>query len=256
MIVRLFIISLCCCFCWLTGMLIVAAGQVQETGEMMDAPRHQNEINETECLCCTDKCWLVGPSALQCRDIRTMSDYPVDCARKMASLIIIGGRFKTLTEANLSSFVGSLKRLTIQRSAVEMLDRGLPKQLDELDVSYNDNLEVVNWHDLAALSGSLTRLNLAHNKLDYIDTEVMGQLTSAGRLVRVDLSGNEWMCALNYRFTLELHEKGVLVGGEELTCQDETKRKDSWFKWNYSIIKREINKRVSLSHHTLAVTTD
>ena len=28
-------------------MLIVAAGQVQETGEMMDAPRHQNEINET-----------------------------------------------------------------------------------------------------------------------------------------------------------------------------------------------------------------
>jgi hypothetical protein len=244
MIARLFIIGFCC----LTGILIVAAaGQEQEAGKwkMMDASHHQNENNVTECLCCTDKCWLIGPSALQCRDILNMTDYSVDCARTMDSLIITGGRFKTLTEANLSSFAVSLKRLTIQQSAVEMLDRGFPKQLDELDVSYNNNLEVVNWHALAALSGSLTRINLAHNKLDYIDTEVMGQLTSAGRLIRVDLSGNEWMCALNYRFTLELHEKGVLVGGEELTCQDETKRKDSWFKWNYSIIKREINKRVS-----------
>ena len=252
MIARLYIISCCCfCFCW-SAMLIVGAeitttttppgGHQEESAEeIMMAINNQNET----CLCCTDKCWMDGPTSLQCRDIHNLTDYPVDCAEMIDSLHISEGQFETLSEADLSSFIKSLKRLTIERSAIERLDKGFPKNLSELDVNNNEQLDYINWRDLAGLSTSLTRLNLAHNKLEYIDTILLDKLTAQGQLLRVDLSGNQWMCALNFRFALELHENGVLVGGEELTCQDETKRKDSWLKWNYSVIKREKNKQVS-----------
>lgn len=64
-------------------------------------------------------------------------------------------------------------------------------------------------------------------------------------------AGNEWECSADFRWALELHEAGILANGDNLTCQDESKKHDSWFKWNYSIIKREINKRVGCTflHH-------
>lgn len=58
------------------------------------------------------------------------------------------------------------------------------------------------------------------------------------------IEGNEWECSVNFEWALELHEAGILVNGHNLTCQDESKKNDSWFKWNYSIIQREIYKKV------------
>lgn len=40
-----------------------------------------------------------------------------------------------------------------------------------------------------------------------------------------------------------MHERGVLLNGDNLICQDAT-HQESWINWRYSIIRQEINKRV------------
>jgi hypothetical protein len=62
--------------------------------------------------------------------------------------------------------------------------------------------------------------------------------------VSVRLSGNEWDCVWDFQFVLKLHERGALVNGDHLMCKDTKSQQGSWIEWNYSIVKRETNKKV------------
>lgn len=63
--------------------------------------------------------------------------------------------------------------------------------------------------------------------------------------LRFVCAGNEWDCQFNFSWALALHERGVLMNGENLICQDES-QEESWINWRYSIIRQEINKRVRI----------
>lgn len=59
------------------------------------------------------------------------------------------------------------------------------------------------------------------------------------------VSGNKWDCDRDFQWVLNLHERGVLFNGDNLKCRDNSQN-NSWFEWNYSIIRRETNKKVKL----------
>lgn len=65
--------------------------------------------------------------------------------------------------------------------------------------------------------------------------------------------GNEWDCQGNFQWVLTLHEQGVLLNGDSLTCHD-AQHKESWIDLSYSIIKRENNKKVKKKDFIQAVT--
>lgn len=62
------------------------------------------------------------------------------------------------------------------------------------------------------------------------------------------VSGNQWDCNHDFQFLLKLYERGALFNGDHLMCKDMILQKGSWIEWNYSIIKRETNKKVKITN--------
>ncbi|KAK4025915.1 hypothetical protein OUZ56_014950 [Daphnia magna] len=194
------------------------------------------------CLCCRNGCDLQMGN-LTCHQVSHFTrDYLADCSASIVSLNIVEGRFKTMKESGL--FEGeypALRKLSIRNSHLEQAEQWpVPQQLIELDFSNNSRLDFIAWN-VFKQSVQLEILILANNKLDRIP-DVISMMNGNSRLSTLELSGNEWDCQGNFQWVLTLHEQGVLLNGDSLTCHD-AQHKESWIDLSYSIIKRENNKK-------------
>ncbi|EFX87933.1 hypothetical protein DAPPUDRAFT_311374 [Daphnia pulex] len=137
-----------------------------------------------------------------------------------------------------------LQNLTIRQSnltRVEWLPH--PERLIHLELSNNTQLRDVAWH-IFNRTTQLDVLILANNTLSRMaKLSDDSSLANLSGLSTLDLSGNEWDCVWDFQFVLKLHERGALVNGDHLMCKDTKSQQGSWIEWNYSIVKRETNKK-------------
>ncbi|XP_057367279.1 protein singed wings 2-like [Daphnia carinata] len=194
------------------------------------------------CPCCRDECDFQTGN-LTCHQVFNFtSDYLDECSAYIVSLNIVEGQFKTVNQSGLlHGKYPKLRRLSIRNSHLEQAELWpVPQQLIELDLSNNSRLQFINWI-VFKQAINLEMLILANNKLDRIP-DMISMMNETSRLSTLELSGNEWNCQGNFQWVLTLHERGILLNGDNLKCRD-AKHNESWIDLSYSIIKRENNKK-------------
>nr|CAH0101790.1 unnamed protein product [Daphnia galeata] len=202
--------------------------------------------HQRPCRRCGDECDFEEGN-LTCHQVSsfTVECLTTDCSTSIVNLNIVQGRFKNMTESGLlDAEFTSLQRLSIRHSdltLVELLPAVRNHQLIELNLSNNTNLEYMYWHRIFNNRiAHVEMLILANNTLNYIP-DLMDMMNTS-TLTTLDLSGNKWDCDRDFQWVLKLHERGVLFNGDNLKCRDNSQN-NSWFEWNYSIIRRETNKK-------------
>ncbi|XP_046641915.1 protein singed wings 2-like isoform X1 [Daphnia pulicaria] len=209
---------------------------------------HRNRRNDQQssCLSCGNKCNFQDGQNLTCYNVsRFTPECLANCSAFVVNLTIVQGGFNTMNDSGLlgGNFT-QLRILTIRHSnltRVEWLPN--PERLIQLNLSNNTKLRDVAWH-IFNRTTQLEILILANNTLSRMaKLSDDSSLANLPGLSKLDLSGNEWDCVWDFQFVLKLHERGALVNGDHLMCKDTKSQQGSWIEWNYSIVKRETNKK-------------
>jgi len=199
----------------------------------------------SSCPCCDSQCSLNRESSLlTCLNVLSFKNYPKNCSRHIEQLEIYNAQFKSTSLSDLPP-LPSLQRLSIIGSIhldrVDYLPQSL-HLLTHLTITNNSRLSRFdsNLWQLLKTAHNLTYLNLAYNRLNFIDGDYLAVFQNLNSLY---LSGNRWDCNNDFQWVLSFHDDRILQDGDALTCKDATKR-DSWIEWKYSILKRENHKKI------------